>query len=359
MKQRQPRILALDYARAWAIFGMIMVNYKLAMQADQGGAAWLHKAAGLFEGRASALFVLLAGFGVSLMTMKARSSLDQELVRQSRNSLYRRAAFLFLSGLLLMATGWNADILHYYAVFMLTAGLLITVRDKTLIRLFVILLIGSQAGLVWFDYSKGWDNGFHRYEDFWTLSGFARNLFFNGFHPASPWLCFFLLGLWLGRKPWFKGDRRLKLLLYSLSGAVLLELISYAFIRWSAPILDSDTAHYLFMTKPMPPTLLYVLSAACTGIAFLVCCFYATEKLAASRWTKWLIHTGQLSLTHYIGHVWLGLGLLEMAGRLENGSLSFAVLYGCGYFIAAVVFSALWRRWLPRGPIELVMRKIG
>lgn len=50
MSQAKERITAFDFARALAIFGMVMVNYKLAMQAESGGPVWLQAIAGLFEG---------------------------------------------------------------------------------------------------------------------------------------------------------------------------------------------------------------------------------------------------------------------------------------------------------------------
>lgn len=358
MIQPPQRITALDLARAWAIFGMIMVNYKLAMQAENGGATWLIAIAGLFEGRASALFVVLAGIGVSLMTAKARLSMNKDLIRQNRNSLYRRAAFLFIAGMFLLLIGWNADILHFYAVFMLVSSVLITVSSKKILGLFAVILLASQLFLVVFDYSKGWDMSFHEYTSFWTIAGFLRNLFLNGFHPIFPWLCFFLIGMWIGRKRWLDREIRQKLLLYSISGTVFFEVVSYSLINWTSPVLDLETANYLFTTKPMPPTILYVLSATCSAMAIIAISLYTVDKFENSLLTKAFINTGQLSLSHYIGHIVIGLGFLEAVGNLENGRLSFAVAYGCGYFIIAIIFSYVWRKWMKRGPIELLMRRM-
>ncbi|MCD9025294.1 DUF418 domain-containing protein [Cohnella silvisoli] len=357
MSYSTQRITALDYARAWAIFGMIIVNYKLAMQAENDGATWLRTIAGLFEGRASALFVILAGIGVSLMTAKARNSKNKDLIRQSRNSLYRRSAFLFISGILLLLAGWSADILHYYAVFMLAASVLITVSDKMILGLFAAILLVSQMFLVVFDYSEGWDPGFHEYTGFWTLAGFCRNLIFNGFHPIFPWVCFFLIGMWIGRKQWLDRGKRKKVLLCSLLGTIVFESFSYFLIKWTSPVLDNEAANYLFTTKPMPPTMIYVLSGTCLAVAILAISFYVVDYFGNSLLTRAVINTGQLSLSHYIGHVIIGLGFLEIAGYLENGSLSFAISYGCGYFIIAIIFSYVWIKWMERGPVELIMRK--
>ncbi|WP_427181221.1 heparan-alpha-glucosaminide N-acetyltransferase domain-containing protein [Paenibacillus sp. TC-CSREp1] len=60
------RILGLDMARALAVIGMILVNYKLAMDPQAAEPGWIHATTGILEGRVSALFVILAGIGVSL-----------------------------------------------------------------------------------------------------------------------------------------------------------------------------------------------------------------------------------------------------------------------------------------------------
>jgi uncharacterized protein len=77
MKQR---VTGFDLARALAIFGMVIVNFKIAMNAETGNLL-LMSFAGLFEGRASALFVILAGVGVTFLTNKAREFGDGSLVK--------------------------------------------------------------------------------------------------------------------------------------------------------------------------------------------------------------------------------------------------------------------------------------
>lgn len=355
MSQSKARITALDFARALAIFGMIIVNYKLAMQAEHSGSKWLQSITDMFEGRASSLFVVLAGIGVSLMTSKARASMNRDLLRQNRSSLFRRAAFLFVAGVLLLLMDWSADILHYYAVFMIAAALLMTVSDHIILGLFAVVLIASQLLLILFDYSEGWDLSFTAYTGFWTIEGFMRNLLFNGFHPLFPWLGFFLIGMWIGRKGWLNKHSRAKVLLFSLLGTVVVESLSFCVVKWTSPNLGDEAALYLFGTKPMPPTMLYVLSGTCSAVAVISICLYIVDKFGQSILTQAVIHTGQLSLTHYIGHVVIGLGLLEIMGDLENGSLVFAVTYGSLYFIAAIIFSYMWRKWMARGPIELLM----
>jgi uncharacterized membrane protein len=61
------RIIGYDVARALAIFGMVVVNFKVVMAASEADPGWLASLVGLLEGRAAATFVILAGVGLSLL----------------------------------------------------------------------------------------------------------------------------------------------------------------------------------------------------------------------------------------------------------------------------------------------------
>ena len=60
------QIVGYDLARALAIFGMVVVNFKIVMGAGQNGPAWLVSSVGLLNGRAADTFVVLAGVGLPL-----------------------------------------------------------------------------------------------------------------------------------------------------------------------------------------------------------------------------------------------------------------------------------------------------
>ena len=80
------RVIGYDIARALAVFGMVVVNFKVVMGAAMNGPDWLVKTIGLLDGRAAATFVVLAGAGVSLLTKKARTLGDRGLRAGSSNS---------------------------------------------------------------------------------------------------------------------------------------------------------------------------------------------------------------------------------------------------------------------------------
>ena len=106
---RNNRLEGLDLARFLAFVGMVIVNFKIAMGAEEGSGV-LNLLTTALEGRAAATFVVLAGIGLGLTGIKG---LDQTV-----SVTIKRAVFLLVIGLLNM-TIFDADILHYYAFYFL------------------------------------------------------------------------------------------------------------------------------------------------------------------------------------------------------------------------------------------------
>lgn len=222
------RILGYDFARALAFIGMVLVNFKLVMNTNGGGPAWLDWLVGLLAGRAAATFVVLAGVGISLLSQQARLSGDNHKISQIRHTLLKRALFLFVIGLL-YAPIWPPDILHFYGVYIAIGALLLPVAEKWLWRL-AFAFVGLFVVLfLLFDYETGWDWVTLTYLDFWQMPGMIRHSFFNGFHPVIPWTAFLLVGMWLGRQDVANPLFRKKLLWGSLALVVVAETISLCF----------------------------------------------------------------------------------------------------------------------------------
>jgi len=191
------RIEGLDFARALAMLGMFIVNFGVITGSTTNGSTRLIALQNMFEGRASAVFVMLAGIGTALMTRQARESKDPMLLRQNRLILWKRSLLLFVIGIVLYAIGWTGDILHYYGVYMFVAAWLIAQSKKRMMFIIGVILILSQWLQIQFNYLAGWHPTYVllEYLDFWTPVGFIRNLLFNGYHPLFPWICFFLIGV--------------------------------------------------------------------------------------------------------------------------------------------------------------------
>ncbi len=335
---------------------MVIVNFKIVMGASEAGPGWFVWLIGLLEGRAAAIFVVLAGVGMSLMSQRARLGGNKHNITQKRNTLLKRSVFLFAIGLLYIPL-WPADILHFYGIYIAIGAFLLLASDKWLWRLAFAFIIVFVILMFLFDYETGWDWQSLTYIDFWTLQGMARHLFFNGFHPVIPWTAFLLVGMWLGRQDVDNHFFRIKLLVASSSIAIVAEIISWASIKmmvgnsWG---VDSETVKALLGTKPMPPMPLYLFSAGAIAIAIIVSSIMLTTTFSETRWIKPFVATGQLALTLYVAHVIIGMCVLELLGLLENQTLFFAVSSAITFCIISVFFSCFWSRKFSRGPLAYI-----
>ncbi|STQ90803.1 DUF418 domain-containing protein [Iodobacter fluviatilis] len=351
MKQR---ILGFDLARALAIFGMVIVNFKIVMHAQASeNAAWLN-IVNVIDGRASALFVILAGVGLSLLARQFSG--DLVALAGVRKVLLKRAGFLFVLGLLYIEI-WPADILHYYGMYILVGTLCLVLASRYIMALIVLLLIISTTLFVMLNYSTAWDWKTLSYADLWTIPGFIRHLLFNGFHPVLPWLGFLLLGMVIGRQNLSHVAIRERLFLLGLFAAVLAELI-VLFLPYALLMGMPSAYGVFFSTVPMPPLPLYFIGAAGSAVVIITLCVALGEKFGQKSWLMPFVYTGQLGLTFYLAHVILGMGLLESLGMLENQSLAFSVSSALLFCVLAVVFASYWRKSFSQGPLENMLRRV-
>ena len=114
---KSARVEGYDLARALAIIGMAFVNLRVILQLMgenvSGTGDWI---ANWLMGRASAIFVVLAGVGIALLTRNAAN--DRAELSKARWRLLWRALFLAVIGWPFLII-WEGDILHYYATFFL------------------------------------------------------------------------------------------------------------------------------------------------------------------------------------------------------------------------------------------------
>lgn len=354
------RIVGYDLARASALFGMILVNFKLVMGASENGSATLVRWMGLLEGRAAAVFVVLAGIGISLLASKARRSGSVEALVLVRQRLRRRALVLFVIGLAYTPI-WPADILHFYGGYLVLASLALQRSTRQLAGASVLLLVGFAALFFPLGYEREWDWSTLEYEGFWTPLGLVKNFLFNGFHPVIPWLAFLLIGMVIGRLDMSQPSVRGRVFAIGLGIAVLAEGASVILIEGLSSGLsaaDQEVLVALFGTRPMPPMPLYMLAAAATASAFIVLCVEVGIRCNDRAWIQPLVATGQLSLTLYVAHVILGMGALEVMGRLDGQTLSFSILCSVLFFLGSMVFAHLWLLRFQRGPLEILLRAL-
>ena len=200
----KPRLPGPDVVRAFALIGVVVMNYHGYLIIDGGdrGDGW---AAELFDPwtgpmstRFAATFVLVAGVGVTLMTNRCRAS--GRGITEMRWRLVRRGALLYVGGLLLDEL-WPGTIIPYYGAMFVIAAALFTLRSRW------IAMIGTAAALAgwairWWRLDRqqaGHSTSWLTDPDAGTVQGFVYDVFLNGTHPLLPWLVFLCAGMLLAR----------------------------------------------------------------------------------------------------------------------------------------------------------------
>lgn len=353
------RIVGIDVARALAVIGMIVVNFKMVF--GKRGNPILEQIIGIFDGKAAATFVVLAGVGMAFMTNSSYQNNDIKALKVRQIALFKRALFLFVVGVSYLVI-WPADILHFYGIYMIISLLLIKVKPKLILLFAICLILLYPLFMLFLDYESGWNFNTFEYSGFWTIKGFSLNLFYNGFHPVIPWTAFMLIGLWFGRQNLQDKHFVKKALVVSLIVFVfikILSVLSISLLSEGSEDVANELAQILG-TSPMPPLPIYMFSGSSIAIFIICSCILISNKFENSFFIVALIKTGKLALTFYVAHVVIGMGLLEMISTRSLGgfSLEFSVIYAMAFSLLCIVFATIWMKYFSIGPIEWIMRKI-
>lgn len=357
------RIIGFDIARAFAIFGMITVNYRSTFHITGDSPAWLETVTGMVNGRAAALFVLLAGIGISLLSRGSRLSGDRADIREDRFNLLRRSAFLLAIGLLFRQI-WDYDILHFYGIYLMIAAVLLTVSNRNLVLagLFATLIFPALYYVLPVQYGI----------PFWaTTSAFTPreiliDFFFQGYHPVTPWIAFMVAGMLFGRLDLSDSAMRRKMLIGGMLLALASEAIAYAALDMGlfklvedlSQTIDLEEASLILGTAPYPPMPLFIAVGIGWGMVIISLCLSFGDRFADRRWITPLVHTGQLALTIYILHGTVGVWAVGWAGYKPHQTLVWIIGYSALFYVAMIFLSTLWRRKFDRGPVEAIMRRL-
>ncbi|MCV6630865.1 MAG: DUF418 domain-containing protein [Flavobacteriaceae bacterium] len=356
---KNQRIIGIDLARAFAIIGMIVVNFKIVFGTH--GPQWLKNIVGVLDGKAAATFVVLAGIGLALVSKKALASMAPLQIRNTKDSILKRAIFLFFLGISYISI-WPADILHYYGIYMLLFLLLLEKKPWIIFNTAIILILLYPILMLLFNYEQGWDFERLEYIGFWQAEGFFRNLFYNGFHPVIPWAAFLLLGYWFGRYDLHNKAFIKKALKVSSGIFIGLQIISNTLVWFFSDGIayKQNELEVLLGTDPMPPLPLYMFIGSSFAIAITCFCILMADKYASNGFTQALKHTGQLALTFYVAHVIVGMGIIEIfwPNRMGHFSLAFSLFYALFFSTICILFAMYWRSRYKRGPLEWLMREI-
>lgn len=320
-------------------FDVVMVNPLLST--SYGPASFL-------QGKAAALFVVLAGIGFGLANKQA--SWQKTLKTTSKRFL-----FLLLIGLL-NSLIFQADIIHFYAFYFLISVPLLLLNNKCLVMIIIGLVAVAVVMIFVFDFDQGWHWETYHYLDFWTWNGFFRNLLFNGWHPVIPWLGFLLLGILLSRTNLQNQSIQLKMAFIGVLTFLFIERLSDAMIQLQG-VSDAVLA-LLISTSPVPPMPLYMVSAGGLAVAIVGLCLLLERMLKRLRLLDLLTAAGKQTLTWYLAHIILGMGFLAATNRIANQTHQQALISAICFCLTLTVLAYIWSHYFKRGPLEALMRKL-
>lgn len=353
------RIIGIDIARALAVIGMIIVNFKIVI--GENGSTWIKSITSALDGKAAATFVVLAGIGIALMTNSALKNKDSQKLKTAKIRIAKRALFLFFVGLSYIII-WPADILHFYGIYMLVILLLLKMNKKIILISAIIIILIYPILIGFWNYQLGWNFDTLEYLDFWTFKGFFRNLFFNGFHPIIPWTAFILFGFWFGKQD-LKSEQFIKKAFWISSIAfVVIQILSHILISFLSEGNEQTASELteVIGTNPMPPLPIYMFNGIAFSISIISACIIIGKRFSTNKILLALNKTGQLALTFYVAHVIIGMGIIDTFNpeKIGNYTIEFSVAYALTFIIICIIFANYWLKSRENGPVEWIMNKI-
>ena len=330
----------------------------------------------LARGRSSALFALLAGFSLVLITGRPHPRTGRA-GRQAAVRVLIRSVVLIALGLALTALDTDVYvILAFYGLTFLVVLPLYRLRARTLAAIGVASALVMPQLLYVIRYSI--DNGAwaDHVIDRDPLAGIGDTdglveLLFTGQYPVLTWMPFMIAGMVLARLDLTGARGRARLALAGGALAVLgyggswlaLRLVPHArgvvadatdgdaaSAWWSDTVgyLTDDTpVAWLLVAAPHSQTTFSILGN--TGVALLVvaACVTVTARMPRlTRLTTPVAAVGMVSLTAYVLHI---LAIRAVGMEEETGPALIALVV---FIAAAMLLATAWTRRFRRGPLE-------
>ncbi|HEX8866746.1 MAG TPA: acyltransferase family protein [Lentzea sp.] len=353
------RLAGIDLARGLAVFGMFAAH--VGPDPSEGGVtgALMEFA----QGRSSALFAVLAGLSLAIMTGR------QEPATGGGRRVAVRGVILLLFGTALTMTGTSVQvILAYYGVYFLLALPFTRLRAQALAVIAAVTAIAGPLlsfGVRWALGESGWDQLITASDPLEAIGGEGLlRLLFTGTYPVATWMPFVFAGMALGRMDLTATATRIRL---AITGPVL-AIIGYGGSALATSIFEVeerfsdkadgskdliegavniDSPSMLLAATPHSGTPFEIVGNIGVAITILV------AALAVTTTRAWLWRpitaVGSMSLTAYVLHV-IAIGLLGLSA--QQGEPGIVLLEFIG---GAIVFALVWSRFFRRGPLEFLL----
>ncbi|MGW0726040.1 DUF418 domain-containing protein [Streptomyces mirabilis] len=370
------RLIGLDLARGLAVFGMYAAH--VGPDPSVGGPlGWVMEVA---RGRSAALFALLAGFTLVILTGRPQPRTGRA-GRQAMGRVLIRSAVLVALGYALTCLDTSVDVIlaAYGMVFLLAlplyrlrADTLAVIAATTALVLPQVLypLRAAVEGGSWADAVIAHDP-LARITD----SDGIVELFITGAYPVLTWLPFVIAGMAVGRLDLTRPGIRAKVALLGSALALLgyggswlaLNLVpgaqaavsattdggAAASAWWSDAVGDptTSTPDWLLVAAPHSQTTWSILGNTGVGLVIIAACLFATDRLARlRRLAAPVIAVGSVSLTAYVGHI-----IAIKALGIDDLPTSAALPTLACLAAASMLLAVAWTRAFRRGPLEYML----
>jgi uncharacterized membrane protein YeiB len=338
--QQQRRLQGVDVARALAIIGMLAVHLGPKDETDLAGRLYA-----LPHGRASILFVLVAGVGIALLSVRPERRSDARL------RLFAFALFLLPLGLALQALNHPvAVILHHYAAFYvlgiaalgLSPGVLAGLAGTLTLVGPALYLAGRIAVPGWFDHETVVLGD--------TPGTILMGLLTGGAYPLLVWGAPLLWGLWIGRQDLRSDGVRRRLMVWGAVVAALSIVLSELLLASVGEPAARFEWRYLFTDSSHSQMPLWLSGATGAAAFVLGAALHFADRFPHA--LAPLATLGQVALSLYVLHI---LMLVVAGGYLQQNEVLPAFVVVCAFTAVAAILAAAWRTRFARGPVETLM----
>jgi uncharacterized membrane protein YeiB len=351
---RLARLEGLDLARALAFAGMLFAHFAFSLSADDPG--WLQVLDEIADGRAAPLFCVLLGVGAGLLVRSGAP--DRVLVV--------RGALLGAIGLAIWPlVGVVYLILPHYGLLLALVPLLRRIPTGWMLPAAVTaFVVPSVITAVVDDHGMRLAPQPGEYADLADLPELLRMLVWTGGYPLVGWVGFVLVGLWLSRQR--LDERRVQVALLAAGGAIALAqpLLSWWFAAVGglpAPTAErrapaGSWAAFLDGSAHSNRFAWYLLASA-TAVAVIAGCLLLVGAVPG-RWRVPFVRLGQLALTAYLAHLFIGEQWVWPWIGDAKPALVVQVVVLLAVLVGLMAFATAWRWRFRRGPVETCVRAV-
>ncbi|MDH6222011.1 DUF418 domain-containing protein [Streptomyces pseudovenezuelae] len=374
------RLIGIDLARGLAVLGMYSAH--VGPDVTVGGpVGFLLETA---RGRSSALFAVLAGFSLVIITGRPRPRTGRA-GRQAAIRIVIRAVVLLALGYALTALGTEVDvILSFYGLLFLSVLPLYRLRPATLalIAAFGALVMPQVLYAARKSIEEGaWADTVVQADPLAWIGGAdgVVELLFTGEYPVLTWAPFLIAGMAVARLDLTRPRIRSRLALAGGLLAVLgyggswlaLRLVPHALITiasatgggsassawWSDTVGEPENGTplaWLLVAAPHSQTTLSVLGN--TGVALVViatCLTVADRMPRLTRLATPVSAVGTMALTAYVLHIvafWFLTDVWYLAAVEDETMSGLPALLA--FIAATVLLATVWTGHFRRGPLE-------